>query len=123
MTLGDQIAEIIDELLDDRTDLVQINCGTKVQNYRDIATKQRTNAINQILALLPSLKGFVKMVKCPNLGNGMPNGICSLCKDTGEICVPLELEDMDWDGILQEIWERHYIITTKTGEVIKRKEK
>jgi len=85
------------------------------------------SAIQQIKALLPSLEGWVKVRKCPNLGSSIPNGQCTICDDTGKICTPLEFGDMDWNRVLKYLDDTGYLnlasVTTKSGAVIRRREK
>lgn len=66
---------------------------------------QPNDLADQILALLPSLKRWVKVEECPFCKNTIPfvhkdqSPEC-ICKDTQEIRTPLQWEDVDWDRLL-----------------------
>ncbi len=96
-------------------------------------------------ALLPSLEGWVKVEKCEHYHKGcngtfLSGGNCAAdCHGTGQICSPLQFEDVDWNEVLDTLitlrvrggFDDNSIgarwiddaLTTKSGEVIRREEK
>ena len=78
-----------------REKIAEILCKDTSFHTSHRYTKEK---VDQILALLPSLKGWVKVGECSKCKNGYIFGIeCAYCTGTGEIRTPLEFEDVDFD--------------------------
>ncbi len=104
----------------------------------NIPFKNSVNYAAEILALLPSLEGWVKVEKCEHYHKGcngtfLSGGNCAAdCHGTGEIVTSLEFGDVDWDKLLIDFLAcKEYLagrngyyssnaLVTKSGEVIRR---
>jgi hypothetical protein len=110
--IGDNLLEIVAKIKSDaRSDLEGI--------FEDTCD----NHVKEILALLPSLKGWVKVGYLGCFHNDARDGEHYECKcnGKGEIVSPLKFEDVDWKLALDiALYQCPDTFTTKTGEVIRR---